>query len=148
MATPIPTSSSRTLTIGQLASAVDVGVQTLRYYERVGLLPKPPRSASGYRRYPSDAVVRVRFIRRAKELGFTLKEIRELFALRIDPEKSCADVRALTRVKILDIEAKMADLDRIRGALTDLAVACRGQGPTSECPILDAISEDDTTDEG
>ncbi len=141
------TTPSPTLSIGQLAAAAAVGVETLRFYEREGLLPKPPRSPSGYRRFPPEAVVRIRFIRRAKELGFSLKEIRELFALRVDPEKSCADVRALAKTKIFDIEAKMADLARIRGILNKLALACRGRGPTSECPILDAITEDGTSDD-
>ncbi len=136
-----------TLSIGQLAAAADVGVETLRYYEREGLLPEPPRSPSGYRRFPPEAIVRIRFIRRAKTLGFTLREIRELFALRVDPEKSCADVRALAKAKILDIEAKIADLARIRGVLNELALACRGRGPTRECPILDAITEDDASDD-
>src|SRR5690606_3024768 len=131
------------LTIGKLANAAGVGVETLRFYEREGLLPKPPRKRSGYRQYPPDAVARVRFIRRAKELGFTLKEIQELLELRIDPDKSCADVRALARAKIVDVEEKMADLVRIKAALENLARACRGKGPTSECPILEAIAKEE-----
>jgi len=131
------------LTIGKLANAAGVGVETIRFYEREGLLPKPPRKRSGYRQYPPDAVARVLFIRRAKELGFTLKEITELLELRIDPDKSCADVRALAKAKIVDVEEKMADLARIRAALEKLAKACRGKGPTSECPILDAIEKED-----
>ena len=131
------------LTIGKLASAAGVGVETLRFYEREGLLPKPPRKRSGYRQYPADAVARVQFIRRAKELGFTLKEIQELLELRIDPDKSCADVRALARAKIVDVEEKMADLGRIKAALANLARACRGKGPTSECPILEAIAKEE-----
>ena len=83
------------LTIGRLANASGVGVETIRFYEREGLLPEPPRKRSGYRQYPADAVARVLFIRRAKELGFTLKEITELLKLRVDPDTSCADVRAL-----------------------------------------------------
>ena len=131
------------LTIGKLANAAGVGVETIRFYEREGLLPKPPRKRSGYRQYPPDAVARVMFIRRAKDLGFTLKEITELLELRVDPDKSCADVRALAKAKIVDVEEKMADLARIRGALEKLAKACRGKGPTSECPILDAIEKED-----
>lgn len=131
------------LTIGKLANAAGVGVETIRFYEREGLLPKPPRKRSGYRQYPSDAVARVLFIRRSKELGFTLKEITELLELRVDPDKGCADVRALAKAKIVDVERKMADLARIKGALEKLARACRGKGPTSECPILDAIEKED-----
>ena len=85
------------LKIGELARAADVGVETIRYYERRGLLTRPPRRASGYRQYPPQAVNRVRFIRRAQALGFTLREIEELLALRVDDERSCADVRALAR---------------------------------------------------
>jgi MerR family mercuric resistance operon transcriptional regulator len=127
------------LTIGKLAKAAGVGVETIRFYEREGLLPEPRRKRSGYRQYTPDAVARVLFIRRAKELGFTLKEITELLGLRVDPDKSCADVRALARAKIVDVERKMADLVRIKSALDRLAKACRGKGPTSECPILDAL---------
>jgi len=136
------------LTIGKLANAAGVGVETIRFYEREGLLPKPPRKRSGYRQYPPDAVARVMFIRRAKELGFTLKEITELLELRVDPDKSCADVRALAKAKIVDVERKMADLERIKGALEKLAKACRGKGPTSECPILDAIEKENGRDDG
>lgn len=136
------------LTIGKLASAAGVGVETIRFYEREGLLPKPPRKRSGYRQYPPDAVARVMFIRRAKELGFTLKEITELLELRVDPDKSCAEVRALAKAKIVDVEEKMADLARIKAALEGLAKACRGKGPTSECPILDAIEKEDGRADG
>lgn len=134
------------LSIGQLAKAAGVGVETVRFYEREGLLPEPPRRASGYRQYPSDAVGRIRFIRRAKDLGFTLREIAELLDLRVDPDKTCADVRALARAKLGAVEQKMNDLARIKAALEKLANACRGQGPTSECPILDSISHDEAHD--
>lgn len=136
-------SEEAALTIGRLASAAGVGVETIRFYERQGLLPEPPRQHSGYRQYPSAAVARVKFIRRAKELGFTLKEIQELLELRVDPDKSCGDIRALARTKIKDVQDKMADLARIKNALERLARACRGAGPTSECPILDAIEKED-----
>lgn len=132
-----------TLTIGKLASAAGVGVETIRFYEREGLVPTPPREPSGYRQYPINAVARVMFIRRAKELGFTLKEIAELLELRVDPDKSCSDVRRLAEAKIIDVKDKMADLARIKGALEQLAKACRGKGPTSECPILEAIGTED-----
>lgn len=132
------------LSIGQLARAAEVGVETIRFYEREGLIAEPPRRHSGYREYPPEAVARVRFIRRAKELGFTLKEIAELLTLRVDPEKSCADVRALAKAKVADVEAKMRDLARIKAALEELARACRGKGPTSECPILDAIEQEES----
>ncbi len=131
------------LSIGKLASAAGVGVETIRFYERRGLLPEPPRRASGYRQYPPDSVARVLFIRRAKRLGFTLKQITELLELRVDPDKSCADVRALAEAKIDDVDQKMRELKGIKSALIKLANTCRGEGPTSECPILDAIETDD-----
>lgn len=127
------------LTIGEVAKAARVGVETIRFYEREGLIAEPPRRRSGYRQYPPDTVRRVRFIRRAKELGFTLKEIGELLSLRVEPGTTCADVRALARAKIADIEGKIAELDTMKKALEHLARSCRGTGPTSECPILDAL---------
>ncbi|MBO6934845.1 MAG: MerR family DNA-binding protein [Deltaproteobacteria bacterium] len=128
-----------TLSIGELASEAGVGVETLRFYERKGLVPEPSRSLSGYRQYPAQTIRRVRFIRRAKQLGFTLREIRELLEIRVDPDRSCADVRTLANAKLENVRRKMADLARIEGALTELAQACRGRGPTSQCPILDAM---------
>jgi MerR family copper efflux transcriptional regulator len=131
-----------TLTIGALARAAQVGVETIRFYEREGLIAEPPRRPSGYRQYPPDAVRRVRFIHRAKELGFTLKEVRELLALRVGPEATCADVQAVAHVKIADIEERVAHLQDMKTALARLADACRGQGPVTECPILDALDEE------
>lgn len=132
------------LTIGQLAEAADVGVETIRFYERQGLIAQPPRRRSGYRQYPPEAVRRVRFIRRAKELGFTLREIKELLSLRVDPNTTCAEVRAMTRAKIGDVERKMVELEAIKRVLDRLAATCRGKGPTSECPILDLLDEEET----
>lgn len=129
------------MTIGEVAKAAEIGVETVRFYEREGLIAEPPRRRSGYRQYPPDTVRRVRFIRRAKELGFTLTEIGELLELRVDPTKSCADVRTLARAKMADIEAKMLDLARIQAALAELVRTCRGKGATSDCPILDALDE-------
>lgn len=134
------------LTIGKLAAAAGVGVETIRFYEREGLLPEPPRKESGYRQYPPDAVARIQFIRRSKELGFTLKEIMELLELRVDPDSHCSDVRALATAKIADVESKMADLSRMKRALQTLAKACQGDGPTSACPILDAIEGEEVDD--
>jgi Hg(II)-responsive transcriptional regulator len=127
------------LSIGEVAKAADVSVETVRFYEREGLLAEPPRRPSGYREYPRDTVRRLRFIRRAKDLGFTLKEIGELLELRVDPMRSCSDVRSLAKAKMADIEAKMLDLARIQAALAELVGSCRGKGPTSACPILDAL---------
>src|SRR5207245_5906276 len=95
------------LTIGHLAREAGVNLETVRYYERQGLLAKPPRSASGYRLFPSDAARRLRFIRRARELGFSLKEIRELLSLRVSRRTTSADIRTRAEAKIVDIEAKI-----------------------------------------
>lgn len=132
-------SVTKPLTIGQVARRTGVGVETLRFYEREGLIAEPPRRASGYRQYPEDAVSRVRFIRRAKELGFSLKEIRELLCLRVDPSTTCADIKRRTEAKIAHIEEKIRALQTIQGALGRLAAACKGRGPASECPILEAL---------
>jgi len=134
----------QTLTIGEVAKAAEVGVETIRFYEREGLIAEPPRRPSGYRQYPTDTVRRLRFIRRAKELGFTLKEIGELLDLRVDPQRNCGDVRMLAKAKMADIEAKMLDLARTQAALTELVRTCRGKGPTSACPILDALDEQES----
>jgi Cu(I)-responsive transcriptional regulator len=130
----------KTLTIGQVARQAGVGVETVRFYEREGLLEQPARRESGYRQYEDGVVARLRFIRRAKELGFTLKEIRELLALRDDPDASRADVRQRAEDKVADIEARVRDLLRMRDALLRLTAACHGQGPADGCPILDALS--------
>jgi len=130
-----------TMTIGRLAKRVGVNIDTIRYYERNGLIPEAVRRASGYREYEAADVRRLRFILRAKDLGFTLAEIGELLDLRVDPTKSCADVRTVGRAKMADIESKMLDLARIQAALTELVRTCRGKGPTSDCPILDALDE-------
>ena len=127
------------MTIGQLAERAGVNVGTIRYYERRGLLPEPPRSESGYRLYSQDIVARIQFIRRAKELGFSLREIGELLSLRVDPETTCGDVKGRAEAKIADIEEKIRALRRMKKALTQLTAACNGHGPTSECPILEAL---------
>lgn len=132
---------AESLTIGAVAKAAEVGVETVRFYEREGLIAEPPRRRSGYRQYPPDTIRRVRFIRRAKELGFTLKEIGELLSLRVDPSTTCAEFRKVARGKIDDVQEKIAELQRIRDVLDRLARACRGKGPTSECPILDVLDE-------
>ena len=127
------------LTIGQVARQAGVGVETVRFYEREGLLEQPNRKPSGYRQYGDDAVARLSFIRRAKELGFTLNEIKELLSLRLDPSTNCADVRSRAQAKIADIDDKIRTLEQIKTALLNLTKACRGRGPISECPILDAF---------
>lgn len=127
------------LSIGQVARQGGVGVETVRFYERQGLLEEPERRESGYRQYTAEAVARLRFIRRAKELGFSLKEIRGLLGLRVERGATRADVRRRTAARIADIEAKIRDLCRMREALEKLAATCRGHGPATGCPILDAL---------
>jgi MerR family mercuric resistance operon transcriptional regulator len=127
------------MTIGQVAQRAGVGIETVRFYERKGLLEEPSRRESGYRQYQDDVVARLRFIRRAKELGFTLKEIGELLVLRIDPSTTCAEVRRKAEAKITDVEDKIVALHRIKKALKKLTIACSGRGPISQCPILEAL---------
>ena len=127
------------LTIGQVAERAGMGVETVRFYEKQGLVPKPPRTGSGYRQYPQDTVARLRFVQRAKELGFSLREIQELFQLRLDHSSSSADVKARTEGKIAEIDAKIRDLRNMRSKLVELSHACDGHGSTEECPIIHAL---------
>lgn len=129
-----------TLTIGEVARLAGVNVQTVRYYERRGLLDTPARRSSGYREYDAAAVERLRFIRRAQELGFTLTEISELLELRLDPRTTAGRVKARAEEKIAEIDGWLRDLTRLRDALTHLAGRCHGgHGPTGDCPLLDAL---------
>lgn len=130
------------LTIGQLAGRAGVGVETVRFYEREGLLDEPARRESGYRQYTENVVHRLRFIRRAKELGFTLNEIKELLSLRLDPSTTCADVKSRAEAKIKDVDEKLRTLQRMKRALARLTKSCAGRGPISECPILDSLGPD------
>ena len=131
-----------TLSTGQLAREAGVGVETIRFYERKGLIEEPPRHPlSGYRAYPLEVVRRLRFIRRAKELGFTLREIRELLDLAASPETTCAEVRASAEAKLEHVRRKIEDLQRIERVLAELAVSCKGTGPVQDCPILAALDE-------
>src|SRR5207247_4480710 len=108
------------LTTGKLASEGGVNIETIRYYERHGLLPTPPRTHSGYRVFSDDAVTRLRFIKHAQDLGFSLKEIKELLGLRVKPGSSCADVRRKAESKIVDVDEKIQRLQAIKGALVEL----------------------------
>lgn len=129
-----------TLTTSELARQGGVNLESIRFYEREGLLPKPPRTASGYRIFTPDDVRRVRFIKRAQELGFSLREIKELLALRFEPDTSCADVRERAERKLSDIDQKIQDLQRMKKALARLAAACPGRGSATECPILETLN--------
>lgn len=131
--------SADTLSIGKVAQAAGVGVETVRYYQRCGLIDKPPRRKSGFRQYPPDTVDRLRFIRRAKNLGFTLRQIGELLEMRVDPGATCGDVRRRAETKIADIDRRIADLRRMKSALKALAAECEGDGPLRICPIVGAL---------
>ncbi|REJ87834.1 MAG: heavy metal-responsive transcriptional regulator [Planctomycetota bacterium] len=128
------------LTIGQVAQKSGVNIETVRFYEREALLPKADRSASGYRQFDESTIDRLTFIQRAKELGFTLNEIKELLALRVEPSSRCADVKSRAEAKIADIDDKIRTLRRMKNALVKLTGECDGRGSTSECPILDALN--------
>ena len=132
------------LTIGRLAKQAGINLETVRYYERRGLLPKPPRSASGYRLFPAEAARRLRFIRRAQELGFSLGEIRELLSLRMSAAARSTDVRRRAEAKIADIEAKIRSLDSIKRTLRKLTNACQGCGPIAACPILESLDKENS----
>ena len=130
------------LTRGELAQQGRVNAETIRYYERRGLLPKPPRTPSGYRAFDPEAVRRIRFIKQAQALGFSLKEVRELLRLRVDPRRSCGDVRARAEAKLTDIEEKIRSLHAMKKTLARFVAACSGRGPVSACPILEALDEE------
>ena len=127
------------LTIARAARAADVGVETIRFYERRGLIAQPPKPAEGYRTYDRDTVARVRFIRQAQVLGFSLREIEELLGLRADPRADCAGVRKQAIVKRREVERKIAGLECIRDALDTLIAQCPGKGALRTCTILEAI---------
>ena len=124
--------------IGEAAEQAGVNVQTLRYYERRGLLPKTPRRTSGYREYPPDAVRIVRFIKRAQELGFSLDEVEQLLKLRRSAPRDRGRIRKVAEQRIAQIDRKIAELDRMRRALRGLVHACH-EGATLDCPIIEAL---------
>lgn len=130
------------LTIGQLAKQAKVSLETIRYYERQGLLPKPPRLQSGYRVFSLEFVERIRFIKQAQELGFSLKEIKELLNLRTEPHSSGADVRQKIVAKISDLDEKMKTLRAMKKDLIQLRDACDGTSSITDCPILKSLSSE------
>ncbi len=129
------------LTISQIARGADVNVQTVRYYERRGLFPAPRRTPAGYRQYGEEAVARLRFIKHAQELGFSLKEIQELLSLRIRHSAACDTVERKTREKIGLVQKRIVNLHRIKRTLERLAAACSARRPTDDCPILEALED-------
>jgi Hg(II)-responsive transcriptional regulator len=133
------------LMISEVASAAGVNVQTLRYYERRGILEEPRRTPAGYRQYDPEDVKKVQFIKRAQDLGFTLEEVRELLGLRVldgGDGAACADVEDRARAKLTDVDRRIRQLNHLRDVLTELIEACERRQPTEECPILDALERD------
>jgi len=129
------------LTIGKLAAAAGVGVETVRFYERKGLMERPGRPATGYRVYSMEAVTRLAFVREAQEVGFTLKEIRDLLALRANPATDCAAVRGRAAAKVAQLETRIARFERMRATLGDLLAECPGRGGLDQCSIVEALSQ-------
>lgn len=127
------------LSTGQLAKQADVNIETVRYYERRGLIPEPPRRESGYRKYPPNTVERIHFIKRAQELGFSLKEIGDLLSLRVDPHAPALEVRNKAQEKVRDIDAKIESLQQMKHALLHLIGQCDGHGTVNDCPIIEAL---------
>jgi len=123
----------------QLARLTGCNLETIRYYEKVGLLPDPPRSANGYRVYPPDLVQRLRFIMRARDLGFTVEEIRSFLSLTDAGQQTCAEVMARTLDHLTDVRRKMADLQRIEATLMASLARCSGD-TAPDCPILNAFN--------
>lgn len=130
------------LTISRAAEAAGVGVETIRFYERRGLIEQPEKSGhSAFRHYSMDVVRRVRFIRKAQEIGFSLREIEELLALRSDPSADCADIRKRAAAKVKEVDSKIAELRNVRAALKKVIDSCPGEGALGGCTILDALQE-------
>ena len=129
-------------TISRAARKAGVGVETIRFYERKGLIEQPAKPlAGGFRVYPPESVERIRFIRQAQELGFSLREAGELLALRADPEADASDIRARVTAKLEDVEGKVRRLEQIRKALETLIAACPGRGALRKCTILEALTD-------
>ena len=135
------------MTIGKIARNAGVGVETIRFYERKGLIDQPPKPAfGGFRVYPLETVQRVRFIRQAQTLGFSLKEIEDLLSLRTDPKTDSGDVRERATAKLTQVNRKIMELERVRSALEALIAACPGGGALRACSIMDALEDDGNRD--
>lgn len=128
------------LRTAEVAEQAGVNVETLRFYERKGILAEPPRRASGYREYPPETVERVRFIKRAQELGFSLKEVQDLLDLRQTARAKAGRVRKVAEAKLEEIDHKIRDLEAMKKSLTDLLCACDGQKTIASCPIIESLS--------
>ena len=130
------------LTIGRLAQLAGVNLETIRYYERRGLLPKPERTAAGYRQFPPDSARRVRFIKRAQTLGFSLDEVRDLLTLGAAPRQNRSTIRARAKAKIEDIDGRIAALRAMKRTLNALVDRCERCGASTDCPIVACLDRD------
>jgi Cu(I)-responsive transcriptional regulator len=128
------------MSIGDLAKATGVKVVTIRYYEQAGLMPVPPRTEGNYRAYTAEAVRRLQFIRRLRDLGFTLDEVRDLLRLSSEKNRSCDEVDRIRREHLANVEKKVRDLGRLAAELRRLSRRCRGGGRVAECRIIEALS--------
>ena len=128
------------MTISKAAKSAGVGVETIRFYERKGLIRQPLKPLTrGFRQYPESTISRIRFIRQARDIGFSLSEIGELLELRADPSADAGDIRLRAASKLGDVEAKIAELKRIRDALKSLVAACPGEGSLETCSIIEIL---------
>lgn len=134
----ITNARSPALTIGALSKQTGVNIETIRFYERIGILPKPPRSVGGHRIYGHDQLMRLGFVRRSRELGFSLQEVRGLLQLVDGGHYTCAEVKAITVDHLADVRRKIADLRRLERTLADVAGKCRG-GKVPDCPVIEAL---------
>ena len=130
------------LSIGDLAKATGAKVVTIRYYEQIGLLPVPSRTGGNYRVYNQEHMRRLRFIRRCRDLGFTLDQVRDLLRLSSQQNQACGEVDRITAQHLTEIEQKIADLTRLADELRRLSNCCQGQGVIADCRIIEALSPD------
>ena len=127
-----------TLTVGGLSKTTGVNIETIRFYERVGILPKPPRTAGGHRIYGEDHLKRLSFVRRSRDLGFSLDEVRGLLRLVDGGHYTCGEVKTITLDHLADVRRKIADLRRLERVLSDVAGKCKG-GRIPDCPVIEAL---------
>lgn len=127
------------MTIGQLAKAVNLNTQTIRYYERIGLINKPDTNEAGYRMYPEKAAGVLRFIKHAKDIGFSLKQISEIFSLDNNKYNTCSNVKRLAEEKVYEIDKKLNSLNLMRKELLNLISLCEEKTGNQRCPILDIL---------
>ncbi len=131
-----------TMLIGALSKRTGCNIETIRFYERIGIMPKPARTQGGHRHYDHDALKRLNFILRARQLGFTLDTVRALLSLADGEGQSCAEVEGISGKHLSDVRGKLADLAALERVLTDMVARCQG-GTMPDCPLIEAFFEDD-----